>query len=360
MGVAMRLTAKLKGMANGGRLSSGPVRAPDPLRPTLDGKLVKRSWLPPGKKCALVFTIDDVHPGRSTDAYEAGGDLEKGALRHVAWLLQKHPDLHVTLFVTPDWRQISPFPTRKLLAKIPVLKDRLPLTPMLPKGTMSLERHPEFVRYLRSLPNVDFAPHGLYHCSVGPRIGAEFQSQSMQECRDIVRQASSIFERAGLPCRPGHQAPLWHLTPEFVDACADEGLRWIAGGRDLFTAPSDDALSAMSGPKGVSMMHPTLVANGRLVLFTTNFQATSDIERAFAILDRGGVLAVKGHIIKRIGPYVALDGMDEVYRAYLDALLRLVKERYGSSLWLTSMHDVAERVHTTKREIHREPDLRAV
>jgi hypothetical protein len=92
-------------------------------------------------------------------------------------------------------------------------------------------------------------------------------------------------------------------------------------------------------------MHPTIVGGGKLVLFTTNFQATSDVDRAFAILDRGGVLAIKAHIIKRTGSYVALDGIDEGYRAYLDALFRLVKERYGSSVWFTSMAAIADRVH---------------
>ena len=115
------------------RAAAPPVRAPDPPRPLVEGTFAARTWLPNGRKCAVVFTIDDVHPAKSTDTYEAGGDLEKGALRHVAWLLERHPELHVTLFVTPDWRQISPFPTRKLLARIPVLRDRLPLARTLPK-----------------------------------------------------------------------------------------------------------------------------------------------------------------------------------------------------------------------------------
>lgn len=334
------------------------VRAPEPPRPTVDGSFAKRTWLPSGKKCAIVFTIDDVHPAKSTDAYEAGGDLESGALRHVAWLLDRHPELHVTLFVTPDWRQISPFPTRKLLAQIPVIRERVPLTRMLPKGTMSLERHPAFVRYLKTLPRTDVAPHGLHHCSVGPRIGTEFQDQSIAECERMINDAADIFRRADLPCAAGHQAPLWHLTPSFIAACANAGLKWLGGGRDLFTPPSDDATSGMSGPQGASMMHPTLIAGGKLVLFTTNFQATSDVARAFAILDQGGVLAIKGHIIKRVGNYVALDGMDEVYRAYLDALCRLIKERYGSAAWFTSMDEIAKRVHLTSSRTGSQADLR--
>src|SRR5689334_19177609 len=97
---------------------------------------VRTNWLPPGKTAGICFTIDDVHPGRSTDAYEAGGDLGRGALGHVEWLLRRHADLHVTLFTTADWREISPVPTRKLLSRIPLLRDRVYLTELLPEGAM--------------------------------------------------------------------------------------------------------------------------------------------------------------------------------------------------------------------------------
>lgn len=331
------------------RTTATPRRAPDPPRPRLHGEYAKRWWLPEGKTCAVVFTVDDVHPGRSTDAYEAGGDLEKGALRHVAWLLQRQPDLHVTLFVTPDWRQISPFPTRKLVARIPLLRDRVPLAPMLPKGTMRLDRHPEFVRYVRALARTDTAPHGLHHCSVGPRIGTEFQEQSVRDCERMIGEASDIFVRAGLPAPSGNQVPLWNLTGNFVTASAAAGVRWLAGGRDLFTPPADDAPAGMNGPSDASMLHPTIVGDGRVVLFTTNFQATSDVDRAYGILDLGGVLAVKAHIIKRVGSYVAMDGIDEVYRAYLDALFRLIKSRYGDRVWFTTMREISERVHSRLR-----------
>ena len=336
-------------------------RSRPPERPLLDGHVLKRSWLPPGKRCAVVFTIDDVHPAKSTDICEAGGDLDKGALRHVAWLLEKHPELKVTLFAVPDWRQISPFPTRRLLAKVPILSEHLPLAPMLPKGTMRLDRHPEFVRYVKSLPRTDLAPHGLHH--VSRRIGPEFQRLSSEECRRILLEVIAIFESAGLGRPAGFLPPFWDLTPPLIDACLEVGMRWVGGGRDLLTAPSDEATANMNGPRGVSMMHPTLIGptlagRGRLVHLTANFQATSDVDRAFAILDQGGVLSVKAHIVKRLGANVALDGMDEVYRAYLDALFRLIKERYGSSVWFASTDEIATRVGQTK--VHDETCLQAI
>lgn len=329
-----------------------PSRAPDPARIQVDGTVDARSWLPAGKTCAVILTVDDVHPARSTDAAEAGGDLERGCLRHIAWLLDRHPELHVTLFVTPDWRQISPFPTRRLVARIPFVAERVRLAPVLPKGTMRLDRHPEFIRWIRTLPRTDFAPHGLHHCHVGPRIGTEFQEQSTAQCVAMLREAESIYASAGLPLAAGHQPPLWHVTQSFLEACMEVGLSWIVAGRDLTTPPSDDALANMNGPKGVSMMHPTRISgrSGKeLVHLTTNFQATSDVDRAFAILDRGGVLAIKAHAIKRFGSYVALDGLDEVYRSYLDALLRLIEQRYQSSVLFTSADAIARRVRQVVR-----------
>lgn len=321
-----------------------PRRAPELPPLELKGDVVARSWLPAGKTCAVVFTMDDVHPATSRDGAEAGGDLERGALRHLAWLLDRHPELHATLFVTPDWRQVSPFPTRTLLARIPIVRDRVRLAPVLPKGTMRLDRHPEFVRYLKSLPRTSFAAHGLHHCHVGPRIGTEFQGQPAEVCARILREAAEIFAAADLPMAAGHQPPLWHATRGFIEAAPRVGLRWIMAARDLNAKPSDDALAAMSGPHGPSVIHPTLVGDRKLVHLTTNFQATSDAERAFAILDGGGVLAIKAHIIKRVGAYVALDGLDEVYRAYLDALFRLVKERYGTKVLFTSPDEIARMV----------------
>src|SRR5271165_4616845 len=95
-------------------------------------------WLPPGKRGAVCFSIDDIHPGTSSGPYEAGGDLGRGALGHVEWLLERHPQLRVTLFTTPDWREISPWPTRTILARMPFLRDRVYLTRVRRRGEMRL------------------------------------------------------------------------------------------------------------------------------------------------------------------------------------------------------------------------------
>jgi hypothetical protein len=123
-------------------------------------------WYRPGKSAAVVMSVDDVFPGTSQSAYEAGGDLERGALGRLLWLLERHPQLQLTLFVTPDWRRISPVADR-FWRHVPGLRDRLYLARVLPKGTMDVRTHPEFVAFLNSMPRTEIAIHGLHHIHQG-------------------------------------------------------------------------------------------------------------------------------------------------------------------------------------------------
>jgi hypothetical protein len=69
---------------------------------------VAREWLPPGKIAAICFSIDDVHPGTWT--YCDHGEYHgAGVLGNQEWLVDRHPKLRMTDFVTPDWRQLFRF-----------------------------------------------------------------------------------------------------------------------------------------------------------------------------------------------------------------------------------------------------------
>jgi Uncharacterized protein conserved in bacteria (DUF2334) len=302
------------------------------------------NWLPKGRRAAVCFTIDDIHPGTSNDAYEAGGNLDKGALRHVLWLLDRHPQLHVTLFVTPDWREISGRPTRRLLASVPYLRDRVYLAKTLPPGTMSLERHPAFVNFLRDMPRTEIALHGLHHVHRGLRVPVEFQKQSAEECRAILRRAIAIFHEAGLDPAPGLTPPGWDLPENLAKAMIDLGLLFVCSARDILTPIAPDAKTAMSGLNGVSLIYPQLIQNGRLLHITSNFQATSSIDRAIDIIECGGLLCIKAHIVKSALCQTALDGIDELYRNYLDVLFTRLEDQYAESLWWTSAGQMAAQV----------------
>jgi hypothetical protein len=301
-----------------------------------------REWLPPGKAAGVCFTIDDVHPGRSADHYDAGGDLGRGALGLVADLLERHPKLHVTLFTTADWREISPTPSR-LLSRVPVLRDRMFLSRVLPAGTRQIDRHPEFIAYLKSMPRTEVALHGLHHIHKGLKLHVEFQDESIAEHRRKLRRMLEIFDASGLSYARGMCPPGWNAPATMLDAMGELGLDFVASARDIKTPVSRDATTNMSGIVGASLIYPTRLANG-LVHFTANFQATSRWDRAREIVEHGGLLSVKGHIIKDALGYVALDGIDPVYCNLLDMLFARLEREYGDSLWWTTPGQIAHRL----------------
>jgi hypothetical protein len=306
------------------------------------------SWLPSNKRGALCFSIDDIHPAKSSDYYEAGGDLDKGALGHVRWLLDRHPNLRVTLFTTADWREISPMPTRKILASFPYVRDSFYLAKRWPKGKMQLDHHPEFVSYLKQLPRTEIALHGLHHCHRGLKIPVEFQEESRSEIREILQQMISIFNKAGIDFVPGICPPGWNATPALLDAMTDTGLSFVASARDIFTPISKEAVTNMSGMKGVSLIFPQFIQNDKLLHISTNFQSTSPIDRAIEIIENGGLLAIKAHIVKSALGHISLDGLDETYRNYLDQLFAVLEDRYGDSLLWTSMGDLTARIFSSQ------------
>jgi hypothetical protein len=308
----------------------------------------KEPWLPEGKDAAVCFTVDDVHPGTSKHAYEAGGDLERGALGHVAWLLDRHPQLRVTLFVTADWREISPVPTRRLLRRVPLLRERMMLAKVHSSGTLRLDRHPAFAGYLRQLPRTELGLHGLHHVHPGPKLTAEFQDRSERECQDRLEQALRIFDAAGLPRPTGMTPPGWDAPQPLLKAMIRLGFRYIASARDILTPVSAEATTQMTGMQGVSLIRPQPVANGAIVHIPSNFQATSTLERAREIIHAGGLLAIKGHIVKNAMGHVALDGIDRVYCNFLDLLFRSLDQEFGDSLWWCSMGQIAARSARTE------------
>lgn len=219
----------------------------------------------------------------------------------------------------------------------------------LPRGTMRLDRHPEFVRYVQTLPRTDVALHGLHHLRTGPNTLAEFAGRSERRCRHILGESIRLFKAAGLPFSPGLCPPVWHFTAQLGRAMVHHNLRWIASARDLKTAITPGAVTSGSGLRGAALTRPQRLNENGLLHFPTNFQATSTLNRAFAILDGGGLLSIKAHISKHLPGHTLLDGLDETYRAYLDALFLAIERRYAGSLWWTSMNEIATHLDQAKQ-----------
>lgn len=305
-----------------------------------------QNWKPEDKKAAIVFSIDDIHPGKTTDLYEAGGDLDKGALGKVKWLLNRHPELKVTLFTTADWRETCPFPTKKILAKLPKCRDKFYLAPLLKKGTMDLRNHPEFVQYLNHHRQFEVALHGLYHVHRGLKIPVEFQNQNKEEFDKIVSEMIHIFDASGINFVNGICPPGWNAPLQLLDVLVEKEINFINSSRDIFTPVCAQATCNMSGLKATSLIYPTLLMGNKLVHFPANFQANSSIERALEIIENGGLLSIKAHIIAQIENYVAIDGVTDLYMNYLDVLITILKNKYGDSLWFTSMGEITKYIKT--------------
>ncbi len=311
------------------------------------------NWLPPAKRAAICFSIDDLHPAKSSDHYEAGGDLGAGALGNLEWLLERHPQLRATLFVTADWMEISPVPTRHLAAAVPYLRDRIYLAEHWRAGTMRLDRHPEFVRYLKNLSRTEVALHGLHHLARGRQVPREFEQVSRAECTTRLKKMIQIFRAANLDFVPGLCPPGWSAPRALLDALVETGLRFVASARDLITPIAENARANMSGLRGVSLVQPQHIHQGRLLHIPTNWQATSSWQRAHAILECGGLLSIKAHIVKNALGHTSQDGLDEAYRNLLHELFARLEQELGDELWWTSMGEINARfsVNGTSRQV---------
>jgi hypothetical protein len=123
--------------------------------------------------------------------------LRAAALGHLLWLLERHPQLRLTLFVTPDWRRISPAADR-IWRYVPWLRDRVHLAKVLPKGTMDIRNHPKFVSFLNAMPRTEIALHGLHHIGLGRSVSVEFERQDRAACAAMLAEAMRIFEESSL------------------------------------------------------------------------------------------------------------------------------------------------------------------
>ncbi len=305
--------------------------------------MITHGWLPSGKTGAVCFSVDDLHPGTSRDAYEAGGDLTGGALGRLRDLQRRQPQLKVMLCVTPDWQLNSLVPDTLIWRHIPWLRDRVHWVRRHPRGHFSLERHPRFTEYLNGLDGCEVVLHGLTHCHRGARFAMEFQDESVEECVAIIERGMQIFEAARLKFVRGFVPPAWNAPNALLDALGRLNFSFLSSARDLKTEVTSRSLTAMSGLTGVSLIYPQLIGSKRIVHVTCNFQATSSIDRAMAILELGGVLHIKAHIFKSGGGHVMLDGLDEHYCNYLELLFVEIKRRFGDSIWWAHVSEVAER-----------------
>lgn len=301
------------------------------------------SWRPNGAMAAVCVSVDDMHPTAGEGA-DAIGSAARRAIDHLEWLLARHAQLRVTLFTTADWRSQSATPVRNWRQRLPIARHFCYAASVFPRGTLRLDRHTEFAAWMRGLQGVDFAMHGVHHVRRGPAYLQEFVGRSRKQCRQLILKSKRIMEAAGLPVVAGLAPPAWAAPPALLQAMADLDMLFITSARDLDTPIAPGALTRGSGLREVSLITPQFLPFGRLVHIPTNFQATSSIDRAVAIVESGGLLSIKAHLLKRMGSYEALDGLDRGYVEYLDRVFMRLEDDYGDRIWWTTMADIATRM----------------
>jgi Uncharacterized protein conserved in bacteria (DUF2334) len=307
--------------------------------------MIIENWLPTNKKAAICFTIDDLHPAKISDhGYDAGGDLNNGVFGKVNWLLERHPKLKVTLFTTADWREISPFPTRKLLAKIPVIRDWFYLAKIKPKGTFQINKFHDFQNFYSNHKQVEIALHGLHHCHKGLKIPVEFQNQSLKKCNAIVKKMLHIFDDSKIPYTKGFTPPAWNASENLIEALINNKVNFLASARDILTPITKTAKNKMSGYPNISILYPEYINNKKMIHLPSNFQATSKFDRAFEIIENNGIVSIKAHIMKNAFGHIALDGVDQNYMEYLDKLLYEIETKFGDQIWWTTMGEISEKI----------------
>jgi peptidoglycan/xylan/chitin deacetylase (PgdA/CDA1 family) len=307
----------------------------------IEKQIMNRRFYPEGKHAAVVVSIDDVRPGISTRTSGDGSGFPGGILAAIIALRQNHPQLTITLFTVPDCREKNPFPTRRWLSHIPVLNRYFYLSPIWPDSTLSLEKHPEFCQRLGTLPGVEIAVHGLHHVSKGQPVFQEFRQLSLKECMRRLERAEGIFERVKLSYVKGFAPPGWNISPPLLRALQIRKYKFLASARDLQTEITIGAVTNGSGMHNLPLLYPTMLPGTDIIHIPANWSRTSSFERADRILELGGVLSIKGHAVKQQYGYTAVDGIDEAYCHYLDALFNHIEKRWGGDIWWTSMGDLS-------------------
>jgi hypothetical protein len=221
-----------------------------------------------------------------------------------------------------------------------MFRDKFYLSKVLKKGTMSLENHPEFVSFLNQNKQFEIACHGLHHVHKGLKIPVEFQNQTKQEFQEIVKDMIHIFDKSKIDYVKGICPPGWNAPQQLIEVLQENDFSFLASSRDVKTPISKKAKANMSGLQGVSLLYPELLSN-KLIHFPSNMQANNSIDRIFDIIENEGLVSIKGHMIKRILNYVAIDGIDELYVNYLDCIFTEIENRYGDSIWWTTMGEMA-------------------
>lgn len=301
---------------------------------------------------AFTIGIDDIHPECSENGCDCGGDLEEGALRLLVNLLESHPQIKVTLFITPDWifkpqrlgiRFIQRHISRGGLFDR-ILTERLQRTWSHGQFRIDDKRYEGWRAFLKGMASsgkFNLAFHGLHHFQSYVRYPCEFLHADSDKCRLKLRTAKELFDKTGLPYTMGFAPPGWGVTENLIDALVKENFNYIAGCADAESPVSPKTLCNGAGIKGVPLYFPSII-KGKLMNIPRNWDLEgSSIERAKQIIEIGGLIGVHGHIADNYHGNKIGNGVTPENVKHLDELICFLEQNYPNKIWFTTFNDLA-------------------
>lgn len=271
--------------------------------------------------------IDDFHPESSKNGYDCGGDMKAGSFAFVDELLAVEPDAKATLYVTPDWAY-KPYGRWE-------------------RGLFDLRAHPAWTEWLKgccSDGRLELAEHGLFHWRCEWPFGEEFRDTSKDESLRLLRKAREIFSETGLPVSRGFRPPCWAIGKGLVEALGEYDFEFVAASSDVVSDVRPGTTSCQWGLRSVSLLHPEPIGDTAVVNIPANWDPYwSDVERAFHIVEAGGVVAVTSHIQAAYWGETIENGLS---RGILDKMIHLfgaLRDRYHSSITFLTHSELCRR-----------------
>lgn len=295
--------------------------------------------------------VDDVHPESSLDGCDCGGDLEGGALSLLERLVAEHPQLKVSLFVTPAWRFL---PQRRFFRR---MQRKLGRGSLLDRAWKRLflrswpedrfrvddERFVGWREKLRSLVrsgSFELGVHGFDHFQEYSQHATEFAFLDPTECLDRVRRARDLFLKAELHHSNVFSPPGWAVTKELVWALEESGLNCLAGSADGVSSIAETQTSEEAGLRGVPLCFPGWVSDAVLNVPRNWDIAKSAYRRMDSVASLGGLIGVHSHVQNGYwGDYLG-NGITAENVRRLSASLHELEGKYPGQVWYATFQDV--------------------
>lgn len=247
----------------------------------------------------LNFNLDDVHPEKGFGYFDEKTEM-------LISLTKMFKGIKISLFVTPNWIDLSNDPVPKRYIKFLLRKNFSHSS----KGEPFRIDKPEFGKWVSFLNrytrkgNFEILLHGYVHHRDGILHAAEFLNLGYEGCKEKLRKAETLFEKSGLLFAKGFRPPGWKYPQPLLRALREQGYRFIS------TRPSSSRTCDLKEiiPKFYDIPQ--------------NWSVSDAVEDGLKIVAKNGCLMAKAHISEWCDRDYISNGLT---RQNFDALIKLIE-----------------------------------